>query len=401
MFGGLVDFLTRRPDEASQVLKHLSLPELAALQPVSRRMRTWARSAMREKLGYGGLVACGTNHLTLDLVTMRFVQGVDAHDRGDVFYTGVGTLNRNKVKSRLLVRCRERRYSLCWDNYADESNAQHLWAHSTPPCVMRPLVLPRTERNGAEGILVVSPCGSMHDFVAYENLARFIAHGKPKSELRIEDYFPALHRTHLSPPWETHARVCGLYESAVHVPALRGVVYGLQGVLCFVRYDPRRGFHGNVVALPLSHSLGGVAAVPSACTYAYDHHGGILYVVGGKLPTGRKSGVIYAFPLRKYLGFVQCRPNSNTRMSGNGVRPVWVDDVRKQGFAYLFRQVGSLRHARAWCHVRFAHKGEVMLVWGGKGKLDKHPSALELFHLQDDEWRRMQTPLACPDNVAW
>lgn len=403
---GLVSFLTRRPDEASQVLKYLSLPEVSALQGVCRPLRTWARSGMRSMLGGGGRVSCGTNNLTLDLVTMRFDGGLDAHDRGDVFYTGCRTRNRNGQLARVLVRSQARRYTLCWDVFADASRSQRLWAHTMLPSVMRPLVLPRVE-NARTGIMVVSPCGTGHDFVAYADLARLVTRGKPGSELRVYDFFPVLHRTRESRAWDSHARVCGLYESAAYAPSLNGVVYGLQGVLCFIRYDCQIGFHGDVVALPLKHSLGDIVLVPAASTYAYDPHGGVLYVVGGKLSTGRKSGAVYSFPLRRYLTEVAAaRPNSNTRMSAYGVCPVWLDSRSKlkgPDFAYLFRRVGTLRHPRAWCHVRFAHQGKVILVWGGKGKFDKHPSALELFLLQGKppRWRQMQTPLACPDNVVW
>ena len=372
----LLDFLTRRPDEASVVARHLALPDLAAFRKVSRGARGWAHRAMREKLGAGGVVPCGTNGLTLDLVTMRFAGNADAHDRGSLFWTGIQTVNAEGLVCRLLVRTRDRRYSLCWAVFADACKTQRLFAHTPVATGMRPLVLPRVQPDGRAGILVLSPCGSAHDFIAYDEVAQFVATGLPGSTLHEHDYVPQLHCCRPGSEWDHHVHTSGLYEAAAYVLPLQGVVFSAgQTTLSFVRYDRFRGFHGPVIALPFRHTI---PHVPTACTYAYEHTTGTLYVVGGKLDTGRKSAAIYAFPLLGYL-----KQNTAGRQQ--------------------FVRVATLRHARAWCHVQFADSGRVMLVWGGKGKMDRHPGALEVLyrHPVATKWAHMRTVVACPDNVVW
>lgn len=397
----LLELLFARPDEASVVASHLTMVDLAALRGVSRAARGWAQGQMRQKLGADGLVRCGTNDLTLDLVTMRFRKGIDPHDRGTLLYTGVRTVNAHGQKCSLLVRPRDRRYALCWDTFADASRAQRLYAHSTPVRVLRPLVLPRTHPDGREGLLVLSPCGNAHDFIPFAKVARFVAGGLPPSELHEHDYAPELHRTDESANWDAHVRAAGLYESALYIPALGGVVYGLQGTLCFKRYDRKGGFDGPVVALPFAHSLGNPPITPIACTYAYDAAVGTLLVVGGRLSSGRKASRVYSFPLRDYLKIAG--PAGNTLMTTWGARPVRTDDARAHSPPHLFVPVGTLQHPRAWCHAHLAHGGRVLVVWGGKGKHDRHPSALEVFYRSPttDRWAPMWSPVACPDNVVW
>tara|TARA_B100001057_G_scaffold294394_1_gene294487 strand:- start:4593 stop:5795 length:1203 start_codon:yes stop_codon:yes gene_type:complete len=395
----LVHFLRTRPDEASMIVKHLSLLDVANLQSVCRDLRPWSQGAMRQILGNQGQVVCGTDGLQLDLLSMRFTGGMGP-DRGVLFFTGLFTQNGAGETCRVLLRSCNSRYSLCWDTFNNASpRSQKLKAHTHAMHVIRPLMLPaefpdRQTLGLCKGLLIVSPCGhDQHDFIPYDQMAEFIDSGQGGEYTELS-LFNELYEVDKNTQWSQAVTPGCLYESAVYVQELQGVVYGNYDMLCFKSYCPRKGFSGKVTALPLAHSVRR-HLIPHATTLAYEPFSGTLYVVGGKLPSGRKSGAVYAFALREYL---LCYPHGNTQVTSTGIFPIrTVNKAQYPGHRFLFHTVCNLRHERAWCAVRFAHQGKVMIVWGGQGKGNKHPSAVEIFY----NLVPFNIPLASPDNVIW
>ena len=395
----LVNFLRMRPDEASIVMEHLSLLEVASLQSVCRELRSWSQKAMRQILGNDGRVACGTDGLHLDLLTMRF-SGDMADDRGILFFTGLYTKNGAGATCRVLLRSCNSKYSLCWDTFNNATpRSQKLKAHTHTLHVLRPLMLPaefpdRKTLGLCKGLLIVSPCGQdQHDFIPYDKMADFIdrGHGGEYTELSL---FNELYEVDKNPEWSQAVTPGCLYESATYIQELKGVVYGNYDMLCFKSYCPKKGFYGNVTALPLAHSLRR-HLIPQATTIAYEPFSGKLYLIGGKLPSGRKSGAVYTFALREYLLHYQ---DSNTQVTSTGIHPIrTINRALFPEHPFLFHKKCQLRHERAWCAVRFAHKGRVMIIWGGQGKGNKHPSAVEIFY----DLKPLNIPLASPDNVVW
>lgn len=393
----LLTFLLTRHDEASIVIKHLTILDVASLQPVCRGLRSWSRRATREMLGNNGIVACGTHGLTLDLLSMR-LSGPTTPDQGILFFTGLHTTNTVGKTCRVLLRCNNSRYSLRWDVFDNATpRSQRLLAHTHGAHVLRPLMLPATV-GLCDGLLIVSPCGSgdKHDFIPHAHMAEFIDTGNGNEEKHMQ-LFDQLYETNKHPAWARHVTSGCLYESAAHVPELGGVLYTNWDTMCFNGYCPKNGFIGKPVALPLAHSLRR-CLIPRASTLAYDAFSGTLYMVGGKLNNGRKSGVVYAFALREYLRCFANAPDANTQVTDAGVFPVRTASKSiHPGHKFLFQPVCYLQHERSWCAVRFAHQGKVMIVWGGQGKGNKSPSAIEIFY----KHRPLNLPVASPDNVVW
>lgn len=416
----LLDFLESRADESRLVLDHLSLFDIARLGGVSRRFHAWSKRALRLCLGNKGIVPCGTAELELDLVSMKFRKGVDRtwdcvdDSTGCLFFSGLFTQNNVGKTCRVLVHTSTTcKFTLQWDCFPFFKPPQQNKLKAQSKCcavrqpthpvrdVLRPLVLPAElpgENGTQKGLLILNPSGhSEHDFIAHDRLLTYIEYGWGNQYIQ-HCFMNVLYKVEENYAWDQRCSSRGLYQAAIYVPELQGIVYSNFDVMCFKRYHPRQGFTGPVIALPFAHSIDKVH-LPEVPTLAYEPFAGTLYVIGGILSNQRKSNSVYVFALRDYIEEFHRMHNGNTVVKDDGVFPASsVQKVIYPGHKFLFQDSGiSLRFERVWCAARFANQGKVLIIWGGKGKGNKHPSAVEIFY----QMIPLSDPLSSPDNIIW
>jgi hypothetical protein len=440
----LLTFLERRSDEGAQIMKHFEIFDIAKMKQLNRRYKAWGDKMMRKMIGNNGKMIMGQKNLTLDLVNFS-IEHDDClvsdfvSESGSTFFTGVRLFDSEKRPYRLLIRTTYTNYTLVIDeefrDFTFKSKMTSARLSSTfhnPGQIVRPLVLPFLhEINRLNGLLIVSP--SIHtpsDFVSFYHLNKYVHFGEVYAEddYEIRDYlYPEdpdfniaeeLYEVSKYPEMKEQLfRNHILYDSALYIPELKGVVYSNFNTVCFRKYNDdfdtesirtfmkhmgkdkalmrkqkfRLWFKGPIWALPLSRAVT-FQNTPVGLTFAYNSNFGTLIAVGGRRDTGRKFETVYEFPLAQ---FIKQHPSGNSIKTELGIFTEKYDENLK------FSTIGYLTYPRICCGIRFGLKGRLMIIYGGKGVRNSSPSMIEIFYLSPTQkkWLKFQKFVTSPDVV--